>query len=64
MSALSIWQKSLVSEAVGLLSRAYANIDLVISGDAVDENKDLESLQKNRDTISKAIENLKPLLDE
>lgn len=64
MSALSIWQKSLVSEAVSLLSRAYANIDWVISGDAVDENKDLESLQKNRDTISKAIENLKPLLDE
>ncbi len=64
MSALSIWQKSQVSEAVSLLSRAYANIDLAISGDAVDEIEDLESLQKNRDTISKAIENLKPLLDE
>lgn len=61
-SSLSIWQKSQVSEAVQLLSRAYLSIDLALSADAVDEIEDAENLKTNRDTIGSAIDKLKELL--
>jgi hypothetical protein len=61
-SSLSIWQKSQVSEAVQLLSRAYLSIDLALSADAVDEIEDTENLKTNRDTIGSAIDKLKELL--
>lgn len=61
-SSLSVWQKSQVSEAVQLLSRAYSSVDLALSADAVDEIEDAEKLKTNRDTIGSAIEKLKELL--
>lgn len=63
MSALSIWQKAQVEEAIQLLNRAYMSIDLAVSADAVDEQEDLEALEKNRDEIAKAIVNLRPLVE-
>lgn len=62
-SSLSIWQKSQVSEAVQLLSRAYSSIDLALSADAVDEIEDAETLKTNRDTIGSAIDKLKSLTE-
>lgn len=63
MNALSIWQKSQIMEAINLLNRAYASIDLTLSGDATDEQEDWESLEKNRDTIAKVIVELKSLTE-
>jgi hypothetical protein len=63
MSALSIWQKAQIEEAIQLLNRAYMSIDLAVSADAVDEQEDLEALEKNRDEIAKAIVNLRPLVE-
>ena len=61
-SSLSVWQKSQVTEAVQLLSRAYSSVDLALSADAVDEIEDAEILKTNRDTIGSAIDKLKELI--
>ena len=64
MSSLSIFQKSLVRDAMTLLARAIYNIDFALNSDAVDELEDAEALEKERRSIDDVINNLKKLVNE